>query len=135
MKFRLYSMALSDEAIISMIALFVMCVPGLYFIFRIRRRRRSVRRSHTMKTALLPIASLESRPVRTSHDKCPTTLPTKGFHAVFGGSVPRRVDDDTLSLNGVAFRHDTVNLRETNISWSTTTFPSEHIRPSNSYAT
>ncbi|KAI6089286.1 hypothetical protein F4821DRAFT_231541 [Hypoxylon rubiginosum] len=113
------NMSLSNEAIISIITLLVMCVPGVY-IFRFARRRWFVyNQQRASSHEILPFATSEHRTLSSSYDNYPNIAPIGNFR-----TPPRRLgssplDDRPFARGGIS-HHERMYQREVTVSLSST---------------
>ncbi|KAI0384492.1 hypothetical protein F5Y04DRAFT_248447 [Hypomontagnella monticulosa] len=112
-------MALSNEAVISMVALFIMCVPGVCFLYQLIRRRWTAYGSN--RGMILPMRNPNPRSTSSSHVYDLDNAHPREFRFALGhiGATPVK---DNAYHSRQAPRHERVDIHQTTMSWSATTF-------------
>ncbi|KAI1403197.1 hypothetical protein F4819DRAFT_451784 [Hypoxylon fuscum] len=99
-------MALTNETVVGMIALFVMCVPGVYFIFQlIRRRKIGYLFWRSSKGTVLPTTNPDRRIAPALHDDRSTSLTPGDFRIALERSGSSPVDDNTFLMRKTHHHH------------------------------
>ncbi|OTA95372.1 hypothetical protein M434DRAFT_207875 [Hypoxylon sp. CO27-5] len=113
-------MPLSNEAVIGLVALLFMCVPGGRFLLRFIWKRWVTYKSRLAnRDALLPVAN---QPVPHLYNTNLNASPLRRDRFIFGRPSPVQNDDGTFLLNEIPSHYERIDVRETNMSWSATRF-------------
>ncbi|KAI1392138.1 uncharacterized protein F4822DRAFT_389702 [Hypoxylon trugodes] len=111
-------MALTTDNILSILALVVMCIPGLWLLFKFVRHSYVVRRG-----VLLPTANPEPRSTYTWHREHPAA-PHSSRSLIVNYSDPAQANNAAFEFSDIPSRYR-MDERQMTVSWSTRTYELE----------